>query len=729
MDTPKTITLQNHTIAVVICTPDDSYPYLRSLDPVGHTQNGSEGDNIPLPKTKFLPLVNVRLTGEGNNGWKGQKSLVGSYISERFRYKSHKTYITSDDSETLDLEMRDEKTGITVTSHLTIFEGLPMLRATATVLNDSDRNVVLTQLTSVVVSQVNSTPRWWEDCQLSTATSTWFREAQWQQRTLPDIGLDSIGIHELPEHHPCSQAYYSLSNTGTFSTQGHLPMGLLTSKNDAWIWQVENNGSWRWDLGDFENGVYVAVSGPEASHDWRQRLAPGESFTSCPAAVGHVRGDQETAFAALTQYRRRIRRHHKDFDDMPTIFNDYMNCLMGDPTTEKILSLADPVAKSGAQYFVIDCGWYADDMGWWYDVGDWQPSKKRFPGVDGFKNLLRKLADMGLKPGLWIEPEVVGYKSAVAHELPNEAFFQRDGERVLERGRYQLDYRHPAVIERMDKIIDQLVLGYGARYFKFDYNIEVSQGTDVNCSSAGVGLLGHNRAYLKWVSGLLDRHPGLVIENCSSGAQRMDYAMLSVHTLQSTSDQQDPVRYAAIAAAIPTAVTPEQGATWAYPQGDWSDEINAMTVVNSLLGRIHLSGRLDQMSEKQLEIVYEGMRVYQDIRHDLPECTPFWPLGLPKWHDDWVSLGMMTADRKKAYVSVWRRGGDEVSCNLSIRAFEDLSQMEVKLLYPAAFEGQGSWSQSGLQVTLPKTQCARLFQVAAKTSVVNEKGATSRGYP
>lgn len=287
-------------------------------------------------------------------------------------------------------------------------------------------------------------------------------------------------------------------------------MGLLSSKDDTWIWQVEHNGSWRWDLGDYENGVYVAVSGPEVGHEWRQRLAPGEAFTSCPAAIGHVKGDQEAAFAILTQYRRRIRRHHSDFDDMPIVFNDYMNCLMGDPTTEKILSLADPVASSGAQYFVIDCGWYADDMGWWYDVGDWKPSTKRFPGIGGFKDLLQKLSAKGLKPGLWIEPEVVGCKSVVASELPSKAFFQRDGQRVLEKGRYQLDYRHPAVVERMDKQIDKLVLEYGARYFKFDYNIEVSQGTDIDCSSAGVGLLDHNRAYLKWVSGLLDRHPGLV---------------------------------------------------------------------------------------------------------------------------------------------------------------------------------------------------------------------------
>lgn len=344
-------------------------------------------------------------------------------------------------------------------------------------------------------------------------------------------------------------------------------------------------------------------------------------------------------------------------------------------------------------------------------MGLWEPSKKRFP--NGFKNLLDKIRERGLKPGLWVETEVVGYKSVVADRLPHEAFFQRDGERILEKGRYQLDYRHPEVTKWMDSVIDNLVQNYGAKYFKFDYNIQVVSGTDVNCSSAGVGAFEHGRAYLRWINGLLDRYPDLVLENCSSGAQRMEYAMLASHQLQSTSDQQDPVRYAAIAAGVPTAVTPEQSATWAYPQGDWSDEINAMTVVNSLLGRIHLSGRLDAMSQKQLNIIYDGMKVYQSIRGDIPNGTPFWPLGLPKWHDDWIALGLRSEDGKRSYISVWRRGGEETKCALPVSLLKGKGDVSAEMLYPAAFEGSCSWdpAASALTVELPKTICARLFKL------------------
>ncbi len=82
-------------------------------------------------------------------------------------------------------------------------------------------------------------------------------------------------------------------------------------------------------------------------------------------------------------------------------------------------------------YFVIDAGLYADDNGWWDDVGASHPSTTRSPS--GFDELIKTIREAGLMPGLWLDPEVVGVRSAVAATLPAESFFQRDGERVIER--------------------------------------------------------------------------------------------------------------------------------------------------------------------------------------------------------------------------------------------------------------------------------------------------------
>ncbi|MFF2145676.1 hypothetical protein [Kitasatospora sp. NPDC058190] len=178
------------------------------------------------------------------------------------------------------------------------------------------------------------------------------------------------------------------------------------------------------------------------------------------------------------------------------------------------------------------------------------------------------------------------------------------------------------------------------------------------------GLLVHNRAQLDWLDGILDRHPDLVIENCASGGMRMDHALLSRLQLQSTSDQQDLLLYPPIAAAAPTAVTPEQGAVWAYPQsGDTPDEV-ALTVANALLGRIHLSGRITELGPHERSLVHEAVAVYKSIRADLPRALPGWPLGLPSWEEPWTALALHTPTT--TYVTAWRRHGADAARELDL---------------------------------------------------------------
>lgn len=711
---PATISLQTDALQVKVHVDAERNAFLQEVVPLPGSSRPSASKYFA---NSYAPLVEARLAGEGTAKHKSSKSLIATYLGTRLKYQSHRTS-TQADTKTLDVFLADDISKITVICHLKIYESIPVLSSTATIRNDGDQDIVVTQLSSLVLGGLTTgSEKWWTDYTLSVANNSWFREAQWIERDLPSLGIDDYGVYGRPENHAASLAHFAISNRGTFSTEGHLPMGLLkrTDNAETWLWQVEHNGSWRWEIGDWKDGVYVAAGGPvEFDHDWREKLSPGKEFTTVPVAICHVFDNYEKAFAEMTRYRRRMRRQHEDHKRLPIIFNDYMNCLMGDPTDQKILALIDPVVEAGAEYFVIDAGWYADGSGWWDDVGLWEPSKKRFPM--GFKELLSRLKARGLTPGLWIEPEVIGVRSVVARQLPEDSFFQRDGHRIVEKGRYQLDYRHKAVRDRMDGIIHHLVTDYGVGYFKFDYNIEVTQGTEISCSSPGSGQLDHNRAYLRWVSELHDKYPELVIENCSSGAQRMDYAMLAVHALQSTSDQQDPDRYASIAAALPTAVTPEQGAVWAYPQPEWDDEVNAMTVMNSLLGRIHLSGRLDNLKPHQFDLIKEGMNVYRNIRSDLTTATAFWPLGLPRWHDDWIALGMaaQTAEGQDAghyYVSVWRRGGAE-SIELPLVAFSGC-RANVQKLYPASFPAEISWksSQGLLKVHIPSKMAARLLKI------------------
>lgn len=665
----------------------------------------------PYFESARIPLNSVRAAGEGQGLYKTAKSLIGSVLSSRLLYVSHAER-ENDTSQTLDIISSDQITRLEVTHHFQVFKGTLVLRSWTTIKNCSDVTRTVNQLSSLTIGGLSAgTAEWCNSYNVLTANNTWFREAQWQERSLPDVGIDEHGLHALFQGHKATMATFSLSNRGAMTTEGRLPMGGLKRKDDdhTWLWQIEAGGSWRWEIGEWQDSVYLTAGGPTlVDHAWQVNLAPGENFESPPVAICRTDGGIDNAFAAMNEYRRHIVRPHTDYTELPIIFNDYMNCLMGDPDEEKIKALLKPVAHCGADYYVIDAGWYADEVDWWDDVGTWEPSTTRFPS--GFKALIDQIRDAGLKPGLWLEPEVIGVRSIAASQLPEDAFFQEKGRRIEERRRYQLDFTHPAVIERLQNIVSRLVEEFGIRYFKFDYNIDVLTGSDGHKGlSTGAAHLAHQRAYLAWIDGLLSRWPGLVIENCASGGQRMEYGMLAVHTLQSTSDQQDPYLYAPVAAAAPTAVLPEQSASWAYPQREWSDEKNAFTVVNSLMGRVHLSGRLDALDSHQLDLVREGMQVYLRIRKTLVLAKPFWPLGLPAWHDDWVSLGMLTADGS-VFLAVWRRAG-ATSKSLSLQGKRNLRR--AKVLYPATFETNLNIADEVLEISLPDTPCARLLHLEA----------------
>ncbi|MEI5526231.1 glycoside hydrolase family 36 protein [Streptomyces brasiliscabiei] len=468
------------------------------------------------------------------------------------------------------------------------------------------------------------------------------------------------------------------------------------------------------------------AAGPEAEPTTDAQAGSGPG-----AGPGEVFAGLDEAFGALTAYRRAVRRPHPDHEALPVVFNDYMNTLMGDPTTEKLLPLIDAAAEAGAEYFCIDSGWYDDtvDGGWWDSVGAWLPSPRRFPrggggggapADGGIRAVLERIRERGMVPGLWLEPEVVGVRSAVAAELPDEAFFQRDGVRLAEQGRHQLDLRHPAARAHLDRTVDRIVGDWGVGYLKLDYNIVIDPGTTAPGDLApGAGLLGHAHAYLDWLSAVLDRHPRLVVENCASGGMRMDGATLAVSQLQSTSDQQDPLRYPPIAAAAPTAVPPEQGAVWAYPQPEYDDDLITLTLGGALLGRIHLSGHLDRMTARQLGLVRAAVATYKSVRGDLAHAVPFWPLGLPGWTDEWLALGMrVPGGDGRAYLSVWRRGGEaEVRLPVAHLAGRG-GAVRAEILHPspARTDAAAAWDPATgeLRVSVPRAPGALLIRLTAE---------------
>ncbi|MEU9044833.1 MULTISPECIES: alpha-galactosidase [unclassified Kitasatospora] len=664
-----------------------------------------------------LPLVEVTAGGQGRH-WSG-RHLIDTGIGARLRHRSHRA-TREGDWHVLTVELHDPVTGLAAELVHRSPDGLPALRTEVTLRNEGPAALHLESVSSLVVGCLtDGDPADLETADLLWADNDWFAECRWRREPLRTASPAAHGRYHLRS----GRVTQVVAGQGVWSSCGRLPMGGLTDRRSGrgWLWQIEHNGGgWRWECGVRDDTAYAALFGPtDLDHGWRQVLEPGEGFRTVPVTLTYSQNaGLDAAFATMTRYRRLARRPHTDHRDLPVVFNDYMNCLMGDPTTAKLLPLIDAAAEAGAEYFVIDAGWYADeDDNWWTTVGAWEPSATRFPGPRGIHEVLDRIRERGMVPGLWLEPEAVGAASPVAGSLPDGAFFRRGGQRVTEGGgRYHLDLRHPAARAHLDRVVDRLVGEWGVGYLKLDHNTDPGSGTSGHPGETpAAGLLGHNRAQLDWLDGILDRHPHLVVENCASGGMRMDHALLSRLQLQSTSDQQDLLLYAPIAASAPTAVTPEQGAVWAYPQpGDSLDEV-ALTMANALLGRIHLSGRITELSTEARDLVDEAIAVHKSIRADLPQALPAWPLGLPGWEDPWIALALHTP--ATTYVTAWRRSGEETARDLDLPHLAG-ADVRVEVLFPSSSRAAAVWhpNTAELALTLPTAPSAVLLRLTKSAS-------------
>ncbi|MCM1267631.1 MAG: alpha-galactosidase [Bacteroidales bacterium] len=616
-----------------------------------------------------------------------------------------------------------EITHVRVETVMQFYKGTSVVRMWNTVTNEGSDTQCLEYLSSFCYTGIEKEGAASSDEKMRVRIpyNGWQKEMSVKEYRFGDVGL----AQTQPGVYQRTSQVLEVTNTGNWSSKKYLPLGYVenTQAHTALFWQIEHNGSWHYEIGDQNTHFYVCVSGPtEVQSHWFKNLAQGESFTSVPVAVGVCADSFEQAIGELTKYRRLIRRKNKDNENLPVIFNDYMNCLFGDPTTEKELPLIEAAAACGCEYYVIDAGWYALGS-WWDSVGEWQESRERFP--NGIKEVTDRIRKRGMIPGVWLELEVMGIRCEKAKKAPDDWFFVRHGKRVFDRSRYQLDFRNPAVIAHVNEVIDRVVNQYGVGYIKMDYNIEPGIGTELDAESVGQGMLEHEKAYLAWLDSVFAKYPDLVIENCSSGGLRIDYALLSRYSVQSTSDQEDYRNYATIAANAPVGVTPEQGAVWSYPMMQGDKEETIYNMINAMLGRIHQSGHLAELPAERVALVKEGIACYQTMRGDIKHALPFWPLDLTDNEDLWACGGLKLSD--KVYLAVWKRQMDGKNNDRRVRIGTVCTDSELRIplgslpfardglrvscLYPKKEETTYCMEKDTLAVTFEKPVMARLFVI------------------
>ena len=651
--------------------------------------NGDGPATVSVHGSRPVPFIEIFTAAEQRA--RTSQAYVRSAVGSRLR-----PFDTEVGPDAVTIVQRDERTGLEVTSSLTLSGAA--LRVQHAV-RASTEPVVVTAISSLTFGLGENADAG-SAYDLLTARSEWLAENRWHRRPL----TDELPPLSLSIHGQDGRGHASLTSHGAWPTGEHLPVGaLVDGSGDTIAWQIESGAGWHVDISQGLDGLTVSLLGPtDLEHQFAHTVSGDDVFVTAPVALA-VGAGVETAFAGLTTHRRAIRR--PDGSALPIVYNDFMNTLMGQPSSAALRPLISAAADTGAEVFCIDAGWFADpEIGdWWDTVGEWREATSRFDDR-GLRGIIDDIHLAGMRSGLWLEPEVVGVRSAAASTLPEDAFFRRFGARVREHDRYHLDFRHPAARAHLDETVDRLVSDYGVSFLKLDYNINPGAGTEWLATAAGDGMLGHVRAFGEWLDAVQARHPGLLIENCASGAMRADYAFLSRTHLQSTSDQQDFRLYPPIAASAPASILPEQCGNWAYPAIGMTDGETAFTLVTGLSGRLYLSGFLGELRDSQRELVSEAVALHKQLRGGLADSLPFWPLGLPSWEDDAVCLGLRSG--AEALLFVWDRADDVRSIELpGITG-------DVVQLFP---EGDTSWtldhSSDGIRIDTSAGVGARVFRV------------------
>ena len=643
------------------------------------------------------PFAEVQVAGRNEDNHLGAKQVCLSE-TPHLRYVSH---TLSEDA--LAVVQADELVQVTVYLHS--YVGSAVIRARTEVKNISEEPLTVTSLSSFVLPRICSAGET-ERTHLWRFLQSHHGECQPRRQSLSALGLYPVTF--------AGQQRIAMANIGSWSTKEALPQGIVEGADGCVMFQIESNNSWYYEISDCGGACYLWLGGAnEPFGDWCKPLQPGESYTSVPVALCTA-GNAESAIREMTKYRRRIAGRCAADEGLPVIFNEYMHLSWDSPSEENTRRCALAAAEAGAEYYVIDCGWHDEVPGSevYPYVGKWKESKARFPS--GLRKTTDYIRSLGMKPGLWIEPEVVGYKCGeMLAYYGEDCFFRRHGKKVCVQGRYFLDFRAEKVRAYLTETVRRMIEEYGAEYIKTDYNQDAGVGTERDAASFGEGLELCAKAYLGWVDEMRARFPQVLFETCASGGLRMDHETLQHFSIVSTSDQTDYKKYPYIAGNILSAALPEQAAVWSYPVGSdtapngvfaptraWveeniTEEQVVMNMVNALLGRMHLASRIGLLTAEKFALVQEGVAYYKTLSKAKKEALPVFPLGFTSFGEKQVAAGFEA--QGKVYLAVWNLGGGN-TLRLPLRA----PVTEVRVAYPQAGPVRVRTAGTALEVAFTK---------------------------
>ncbi len=423
------------------------------------------------------------------------------------------------EGETLRLVFADKKyKDLQLILNYTVFAHCDVIARNAQLCNGTDGEVAIRKFLSAMVDIPEA------DYSLLTLNGSWAKEAHIQDAPVGygiHINDSTVGASSN-RHNPA----FLLKRLGADERQGEvIGCNLLYSGNHYSA--VERT---------HQDTLRIAWGISPHCFDWV--LLPGENFVTPQAVMSFSEGGINGFAANMHDFvNNHIIPQRWQYAERPVVLNNW-EATFFDFNRGKILTMAKQAASLGVEMFVLDDGWFGKRNNDRAGLGDWEVNTRKLPG--GLKSLTNAIHAMGLKFGLWFEPECVNPDSGLYRAHPDWAIRIPGREPSLGRNQLTLDLTRAEVRDYIVDAVDKILRSAKIEYVKWDYNRHISDAFGGELSNQG-------EFFHRYILGLyevlrrifVEKHPDILLESCSSGGNRFDLGMLCFSPQIWTSDDTD----------------------------------------------------------------------------------------------------------------------------------------------------------------------------------------------
>jgi len=432
----------------------------------------------------------------------------------------YENFEISEDKNTLIIFLKDEVYPLSVKLVYKIYNGLDIIDRYAIIENEGTEEMVLETFNSAEWVMPYS-----EKQRLTFMRSAWCHEGEIKTSPIESIiTLESRAGISSAQYEP----YFAIDN---YSATEH--------SGDVWFGTLQWSGNWQMHIFKDTNQT-VKVVGGISNFDCNIVLKPNESFETPIFSGGFTANGFGGASRQLHDYQRANSKTPFVNQVMPVLYNAW-STFEYDVSEELILAQAEHFKDIGVEMLVIDDGWFKGRNTFNAGLGDWIPDPQKFP--NGLKPVVDKVNSLGIKFGLWVEPEMVNPNSDLYREHPEWIMNYPTRKREERKNQLTLNLAREDVFQFTKDWLDKLLSSANIELLKWDMNRYFSQAGWLEAEGKE-----QKSIYIKYVQNfwrLLDfinkKYPHVLIENCASGGLRADLATNQWCGRVNRSDNQDAI--------------------------------------------------------------------------------------------------------------------------------------------------------------------------------------------